>query len=65
MLQKCYEVLHRESEVIGSWIVKYHHEIYCKASSKGAYGHYPFLSVFEEHLIPQQQMLQRHYLYYR
>ena len=39
---------------------------YHKASSRGAYGHDPF-EVFLKSidLIPQQQILQRHYLYYR
>ena len=39
---------------------------YRKASSRGAYGHYLF-EVFLKSidLIPQQQILQHHYLYYR
>ena len=39
---------------------------YRKASSRGAYGHDPF-EVFLKSidLIPQQQILQLHYLYYR
>ena len=39
---------------------------YRKASSRGAYGHDPFWSFLKSiDLIPQQQILQRHYLYYR
>ena len=36
---------------------------YRKASSRGAYGHDPFLSVFEEHRLDSTtKILQRHYL---